>query len=127
MAVFKRKREAAPMPTISREHLLKSRPLRNPFLEWVKDEKTGLVSITIPLEEKKSIFFPTPKSKVIQLDAIGSYLWPICDGSRTLNDIIKILCNKYKISPREAEVSFTAFLRVLMRRRLIGLLPPTVA
>jgi hypothetical protein len=57
--------------------------------------------------------------KKIQLDEMGTAVWELLDGNRTVKDIIRIFAESYQLHLREAEVSVSLFLRELGRRGLI--------
>lgn len=74
---------------ISRNYL-ERRPVRAAELKWYCDEK-GLVTLDI---ENKGIFnriaqllFKKPKVSHVHLDELGSFVWPLIDGSKTILDI----------------------------------------
>jgi len=130
-------------PQISRKEFLAIRPVRNPMLKWEKDDE-GKIKITVPLVEPKkekkekkkkrklqrSIFSKltsTPKEKRIQLDVIGSIVWELCDGEKTVEEIIEYLHNKYKILPNEAEISLNTYFKQLSKRGLVGFILPKEA
>ncbi len=126
---------------LSRSEFLGLKPIRNPIVEWEKNEK-GEIKLVIDFrkiakEEAKigrrrtrkpsgflSKLFPEPVRKRIQLDEIGSVVWELCDGKRTTKEIIDFLCQKYKLLPREAEVSLSTYLNSLVKRGLIGFILP---
>ena len=59
--------------------------------------------------------------KKLQLDALGTSVWELFDGQRSVRQIIELFAGKYSLLPKEAEVSVSQFLRALGRRDLIGL------
>jgi len=59
--------------------------------------------------------------KKLQLDALGTSVWGLLDGQRSVQQIIELFAGKYRLHPKEAEVSVSQFLRELGRRDLIGL------
>jgi len=128
----RKKREGLQVP---RSIFLKAKPVRNPALTWEKDKKTKEVTITVPLrpasqasKTKKGIldkiFPPEPEKKIIKLDRVGSIVWELCDGERTIGDIANYLVEKYKIMPEEAEISLNAYFNQLSGRGLIGFILP---
>lgn len=56
----------------------------------------------------------------LQLDRLGSLVWDMIDGSRSVREIIARFTSEQQIERREAEVSVTLFFRELGRRGLIG-------
>lgn len=72
------------------QNYLERRPVRAAGLKWSCDEK-GLVTLDI---ENKGIFnraaqllFKKPKVSHVHLDELGSFVWPLIDGSKTILDI----------------------------------------
>jgi len=135
----KKKPEA---PSLKRSEFLTLKPVRNPIVEWKKNEK-GEVTITLSLKKlkeleeseklkkgtSKSARIPSrlssrPGGKQIQLDKIGSIVWELCDGEKTTKEIVDHLCQKYKLLPREAELSLSSYLNSLAKRGLIGYIVP---
>ena len=57
----------------------------------------------------------------LQLDELGTAVWDLMDGNRTVRRIISEFAGTFQLHPREAEVSVTQFLRDLGKRGLIGL------
>ena len=62
-----------------------------------------------------------PPMKKLQLDQLGSGVWMMIDGQRTVQQIIHGFAKEHTLQNKEAELSVTAFLRELGRRGLIGL------
>ena len=137
MIFGKLRRKKPKAPRLARSDFLRLKPVRNPMVEWKRDEE-GKVRITIPLKKLSSQdegrkrrriglllrFFPEPKEKRIQLDEIGSDVWELCDGERTVKDIVDHLCEKYKLLPMEVEVPLNRYLDSLVKRGLIGFILP---
>lgn len=108
-----------------RDDVLKSRPVRNTIIKWDEHPETHLVSLTVPQKEVfwvkiVSKFFMLPKSRVVALDEVGSYVWSLCDGYNTIDAIVRTLCNKYKLTRKEAETSLLEYFRRLGKRGMIG-------
>jgi hypothetical protein len=60
--------------------------------------------------------------KKLRFDEIGSYVWELCDGKRTVDEIIQELSKKYNLTRKESEKPLLAFIDLLQKRRLLGLL-----
>ena len=126
MRVFKKKPKG---PTISRAEALNRIPVKN--IEITEDRlETGEVLISYPVTIRP--FFSTlvkrfggPEEQVqmkkIQLDTLGSSVWDLLDGKRSVRQLIQIFAETHQLQPREAEVAVTQFIRELGRRGLIGL------
>ncbi|MBQ7384311.1 MAG: PqqD family protein [Clostridia bacterium] len=76
------------------ENYLEKTPFRAEHIKWSADED-GKVTLDI---ENKGLFnriaqklFGKPRISHIHLDAIGSFVWPLIDGERTIMDIGEIV------------------------------------
>ena len=72
------------------ENYLERRPVRPEHILWSADEE-GIVTLDI---ENKGFFnriaqkfFRKPKISHIHLDKMGSFVWPLIDGEKTIIDI----------------------------------------
>ncbi len=111
-------------PTHSKEEVLKSKPIRNPMLEWSRDPD-GDVRLKIPQRNDRigkflCRIFHAPSYREIQLDEVGSDVWELCDGVNNVDKIVNAICDKHKISRRECEVSIGMYLKTLGEKRLMG-------
>ena len=109
----------------SKSDVLKSRPVRNSLIKWEKSDENNLVSLVVPQKETlwiKSIskIFMLPKSRVVALDEVGSFVWIMCDGHNSIDSIVRALCNKYKLTHKEGETSLLAYFRKLGKRGMVG-------
>ena len=59
--------------------------------------------------------------KKLQLDVLGTSVWDLVDGKRTVRRMIQIFAETHRLEKREAEVSVTQFIRELGQRGLLGL------
>lgn len=85
---------------------LKARPARNPYVSWKRTRK-GFVIYT--------------RGKKISLDGIGSTVWEACDGRRTVEDIARILNEKFAMDVGEAERSLSIYFEQLVKKGLVFL------
>jgi len=72
------------------ENYLDKCPVRSKALKWSFDDN-GIITLSI---ENKGVFnriaqkfFKKPKISYIHLDEMGSFVWPLIDGERTIGDI----------------------------------------
>jgi len=63
----------------------------------------------------------SPRDGKLQLDALGSAVWEMIDGERSLRRIVAAFAAAHQLEAREAEMAVTQFVRELGRRGLIGL------
>ena len=66
--------------------------------------------------------FFVPEEKRVGLDEIGSYVWELCDGKNSVRSIVGRFQKKYKLNRKEAELSMLNYLKMLAKKKLIGLM-----
>ncbi|HDD63669.1 MAG TPA: PqqD family protein [Thermoprotei archaeon] len=109
-------------PQITKEMLLMSKPVRNPTITWEK-YPSGEIAVKVKIVKKGKRRDKVYEKKYL-LDEVGSFVWNMCDGKHTVNDIISALMEKYKLHRREAEASLLQYLNMLSQRMLIGFMLP---
>lgn len=116
-----------PQP-LSKKEALKCIPLQNPGAKAEKKQE-GLL-LTYPVEIKP--FFHTlikrftgkDTSKIrrkLQLDQMGSSVWQLIDGQRSVRDISTYFQREHQLDNRESEISVTSFLKELGKRGLVAM------
>ncbi len=126
MRVFKKKPKG---PSINRAEALDRIPVKN--LQISEDRlETGEVVINYPVTMRpffaglvKRFGGPEVQTqmKKFQLDELGTAVWNLMDGKRSVRQLVKIFAGTHQLEAREAEVSVTQFIRQLGRRGLIGM------
>ena len=111
-----------------KERLLMSRPIRNEAVGIKKIDNDEL-EITMYREKTKLVIllsklFKLPETRKVILDKIGACVWTLCDGNKTVNDIIKVFSKKYSLGREKAERSLLVYLEQLVRRGLIVIAAP---
>jgi hypothetical protein len=126
MRLFKKKPKG---PTISRAAALDRIPVKNRQISEERLE-TGEVLIRYPVIMRP--FFAglakrfggqevQTRMKKLQLDELGSSVWNLMDGNRSVRQLVKMFAETHQLETREAEVSVTQFIRELGRRGLIAM------
>ena len=124
--LFKKRKKA---PSITREQALGCRPVKNSQVRENRNE-SGEVLLFYPLPNsplvtglvrKFGVPEGKPLSKKLQLDILGTAVWDLMDGNRSVAKIIKKFAGQYQLQHKEAEVSVTQFIRELGKRGLIAL------
>ena len=119
MKLFKR-REA---PT--REDIRKAVPFKHSAVTERQTEDS--LTLAVPLAERSGFFgwlarrTQAPNETEIELDEIGSFVWNLIDGKRTVTGIADALSKRYKLTKHEAEASLLEFIDRLRRRGCISL------
>jgi len=126
MKVFNRRHLQSPL---SRSQALECRPAKSLHIAETRLE-TGEVLLEYPLRVKPWIAaiarrFGGPADQVhtkkLQLDALGSAVWDLVDGERSVRRIVQIFAETHRLEKKEAEVSVTSFIKQLGQRGLLGL------
>jgi hypothetical protein len=107
--------------------MLELRPVRNPTLEWSEENERVILcirqtDITSWKARLLNLIAPMPGDRRVALDAIGTDVWNMVDGKNTVGRIAKELAKKYKLEPREAQLSLQQYFKELGRRGYIGFL-----
>ena len=83
---------------VESENYLDRKPVRNEMYEWKTDEN-GVVTLEI---ENKGLFnkiaqtgFKKPKISYVHLDEMGSFIWPILDGKKSILELGKAVEEKF--------------------------------
>jgi len=115
-------------PQLSPESLRKAIPLRNPDANIVAEADDSIV-IEAPLRQTSTGIVrllakssKAPEMKRFEMEAVGAYVWKLCDGTQTFEGISKMLREKYKMQRVEADAALAAFLQMLAQRKLITLM-----
>ena len=63
----------------------------------------------------------TPAENVVRmLNAVGSRIWELCDGQRTLDDIALMLTTEFEVSLPQARESVAAFVDEMLGKELLA-------
>jgi len=127
LGLFRSSKPAA----LDRRRSLALKPLRNPGVSWEPVGGIGPVSIRIPLERRPApkavVWFAAklarkqpPDFRTLELDDVGSFIWRLADGSRTVRDLIWQLAVEHRLNRKDAEVALLEFLRQLSTRNLMA-------
>jgi coenzyme PQQ synthesis protein D (PqqD) len=116
-------------PQITRTDALNCTPIKNTeVLEAVLE--TGDLLLTYPVKTRPwaaglvrrfGIGSPQTAMKKLQLDALGTAVWHLLDGRRTVRQVVQTFTRRHQLHPKEAEIAVAQFIRELGRRGLIGL------
>jgi hypothetical protein len=126
MKHFKSRR---PHPALNRTEALNFRPAKN---RHITEERIGdnEVVIAYPMTVKPWVSAllqrfggrsEPVRTKKLQLDELGTSVWDMVDGQRSVREIVAVFAATHRLERKEAEVSVTHFLRMLGQRGLIGM------
>ncbi|MFZ5571451.1 MAG: PqqD family protein [Thermodesulfobacteriota bacterium] len=121
-------------PPITHRQALECRPIRN--AEVVTSHlESGAALLTYPVRPKPWLAALVRlgarlsrdrsgggnRSGKLELDGLGTAVWDMVDGRRSVREIVEQFTRQQRLHPREAEIAVTRFLRELGRRGIIGL------
>lgn len=67
----------------------------------------------------EAVLIDPAQNKVRMLNPVGSRIWELADGSRTLAEIIDTLVAEFEVEPAQAAASVRAFVEELVARELL--------
>ena len=62
--------------------------------------------------------------RTVELEALGTYVYELCDGKRDVERIVDRFCARYSLTFHEARVLVTSFLRGLVERGVVVIVSP---
>jgi len=115
-------------PRLTREDSLGAVVVQNRRLR-VERNAEGIITLYAPFRaapfiERMARWLGSPPragEAKIELDEVGSFVWDLCDGQRTVREMVSDLAGKYKLNRKEAEAGLTSFLRSLAGRNLVAI------
>ena len=127
MKVFKKR--ASEKYQVSREQALKSIPAKNIQISEESSESGELVVHYLTtmrpwiskVVRRLGGTGAQLQTKKLQLDQLGTEVWKLIDGNRSVRLIVRAFAESNQLQMREAEVAVTQFIRELGKRGLIGL------
>ena len=87
------------------------------FLEYPLTVRPWLAAVAKRLGKSRDVV----QIKKLQLDAMGTAVWDLVDGHRSVRRIVQMFAEAHRLDNKEAEVSVTSFIRQLGQRGLLGL------
>lgn len=116
----------AAAPEGSWERMLRARPARNAAADVRRDERDGT---RITVRKRKPWFLIPPLSWIIRprltgvaaLDDLGSQVWGLCDGVRTVEGVIDEFAGAHRLSFHEARVAVTGYMKLLVERGALAM------
>lgn len=112
-----------PTPGFDRERAMAARPQRLPVIA-AREEDDGKLRVTVYREAPRWARMFRSGAQVEQsfrLDTLGREVYEACDGRTDVRTLIRDFARRHKISPAEAELSVTTYLRTLTTKGLVGM------
>lgn len=111
------KREAEPSTAV---------PHVNDAMELHRRSTGGAIA-SVPMRRPRylvpplSWILPYSSHRRIELDELGMHFLDLCDGVRTIEEIIEEFVRRYRLSFREAQISVLHFSKQLVERGVIAI------
>ena len=117
-----------PGNTKSWKPMLEAIPIQNQAARVLSEGDTGEVCIYVPTKPDWWYKIPPicwivrpPKERQLILDSIGSSVWALCDGNRSVENIIDLFGKKFSLTFHESRVSVTSYLKLLIERGALAI------
>ena len=107
-------------PKLTRAQSLAAIPVLNPLIT-VEHNEQGSAVLSVPRKRTSIVkmlskMFKMPPYRRIELDELGTYTIQLCDGSRTVKQVVARFAEEYGLNRREADVMMRAYLQGLAKR-----------
>ncbi len=118
--------DATSAPEGTWRQMLEARPVRNSAAE-VLHEEADTLSIKVKMKKPRPLFPPlswfvrSRTTRTIRLDRLGSQVWDLCDGERTVEDIVDEFARRHRLTFHEARASVTAYVKLLVQRGVLAI------
>lgn len=96
--------------------------IRNPLLRPQRD-----AAVAYRIFGSDAVLISTDSNLVRLLNPTGSFVWHLCDGTRSVQELVAYLTHLYALAETEAENALLNFLNELHERKLICWLGPPTA
>lgn len=125
----KKGKERPETPDHSRQHALECVPVKNPRVSEAVDSN-GELRLLYQVQvrpwfhgvlKKITGRRKTVLDRTLQLDLLGTSVWQMIDGRKSVRKIIDEFRDLHQLNRREAEISVTAFFRELGKRGLLAM------
>lgn len=93
-------------------------------LELIPLHVAGVVDRLVEDEKhsaQEAVLLHPAMGKVQVLNEVGTRIWALTDGRRSVKQIIEILCQEYEVSPQQVEEDVLEFIGDLAQRELLTL------
>ncbi len=101
--------------------MLAARPVKN-AAACVAD--TSGEAVTIQIKREKPWYMVPPISWIVPmcserelvLDRMGARIWRLCDGERTIEDVVDVFAERHALTFHEARAAVTGYVKGLIQR-----------
>lgn len=94
-------------------------------LDSIPEHESGVIGRIVDSDvtgRSEAVLVIPAEGKVKVLNDVGARIWTLADGSRTVADIVGVICQEYDVQPDQAQDDAIQFLADLLNKRAIRLL-----
>ena len=123
--MLKRKTKGADMPKGNQQNYLDGIPEKSNHVHW-KEKDDGLIQLIIYrdslLDKAMRKLFFTPDKFLVDLDAMGSFIWKQIDGKKTIYEIALLVKDRYQEEAEPLYDRLIQYINILKNNKFIDLL-----
>jgi len=120
---------ATAQPSDSWRQMLAGKPVRNVA---ARVEQNADDSVAIYVKRPRRWYVRPPLSWIVPfaperrvaLDQLGTRVWTLCDGTRTVEGVVDAFAAEHRLSFHEARVAVTEYTRRLVQRGVLAIVAP---
>jgi hypothetical protein len=107
--------------------MLRAVPLRNAAAVATPTQDGKRLDVAVPTRRPAYLIAPIswivkpPGTRIMQLDFVGASVWELCDGSRTVEQIIAEFAGAHGLTFHESRVSVTGYIKLLVRHGVLAM------
>ena len=111
------------------KRMLLARPVRN-AAESAEVDSEGCATIQIKTAKPwymvppLSWIVPVRPKRGVMLDRIGTQIWQLCDGEKTVEEVIDAFAARHRLTFHEARAAVTSYVKTLVQRGVLAIVSP---
>lgn len=108
--------------------MLAAIPRRNAAAEVTEEQ--GSLRIAVRTTQPRWLvgplrwLLPVRRARVARLDRVGGWVWRLCDGEQTVEQVVEAFADRYNLTFHEARVAVTGYLGQLVQRGALAIEMP---
>jgi len=71
--------------------------------------------------EGEAVIFTPEDSMIHSLNEVGTRIWELLEQEKTIEDIVKVICQEYEVEEKEAEQDITKFINELHAKGIVDI------
>jgi len=106
--------------------MLEARPVRNAAAD-AQPQLTGDLRIDVRTRRPRylvpplSWIVPLKPARTVRLDPVGAEVWALCDGERTMEEIVDEFAARHRLTFHESRVAITGYMQQLVQRGALAI------